>query len=206
MCLVISQAPKVALNLQQEERALAGAPDPSDEVVKSIDPNATEQPDEPLEDDNQTGTPTPTTTPFPTVTIQATFSPFPTITSEVFETESPAPTFAVDIPGETTPTLTPTPKPAIGGSSNIGLIIGAVIGTILLIIGIVWIILSRQKQSNDYTMPAPPANPTYPPYQPDNMNNAPTSTSSEWTQPGEQAPYTTPYDQYVGTTDPNQPK
>jgi hypothetical protein len=199
-CLVVTQASKIATNIQQEDTAFAGAQEPVD---GTIDPNATEAPDEPLEDDDESNTPAASS--FATATPRVTSTPIPTLAGEVFPTETPAPTFAIDIPGETTPTITPSPKPVAKGTSNIALIVGAVVGTILLVIGIVWIILSRQKRSDEYTMPAPPANPAYPPYQPDGMSNTP-STSSEWTQPTEpQAPYTTPYDQYVGS-DPNQPK
>ncbi len=212
VCTIISQSPRIAANLQKKDNAFAGAVDPSDEVIGTTNPNATEPPDEPLEDDNGTGTPIATATPFPTVTTQATFTPFPTVTATTVaqETETPAPTFDIDIPGQTTPTLSPTPKPATKGASNIGLIIGAVVGTILLIIGIVWVILSRQKQSTNYTMPAPPSNPTYPPYQPDNFSNTPAADTSGWAQSngGQQQGqgYTTPYDQYVNGSDPNQPK
>ncbi len=209
ICIILTQAPRLS-GVQQQDNAFAGAIEPSDEEIDPTeDPFATEAPDEPLEDDEETPIGTAkTASPFPTQTAAATFTPFPTVTFSATESPTPAPTFDVDIPGEVTPTVSPTPKPAAKGSSNIGLIIGAVVGTILLIIGIVWVILSRQKQNNDYTMPAPPSNPTYSPYQPDNFNNNPQPGGFGQSDPNSfgqtDQSYTTPYDQYVGT-DPNQP-
>lgn len=211
VCIIAAQIPNIASNLSEQDNAMAGAQEP---IEATIDPNATDEPDEPLEDEvDVVPTVKPTTSPLstgfstltPAPTI-ATFTPFPTINTEVDQTPTPMPTFAVDIPLETSPTTAPSPKPTSQTQSNIGLIIGGVIGSILLIIGIVWIILSRQKKNNEYTMPAPPSNPEYQSYQ-SNLMETSHASAPGWTPPNNQPEnYTTPYDQYMENNPNNQPK
>jgi hypothetical protein len=126
---------------------------------------------------------TPTATAF-------TFTPAPTTT--------PVPTFNLNLPGDTETAKPVVTAPKASGTNNTGLIIAAIVGTLLFLGGVAFLIISRRKSSNDFGVP--PTTPNTQTVYPTNTNYMNTTPQPFDSNQQGQAGYTTPFDQY---TNPN---
>jgi LPXTG-motif cell wall-anchored protein len=217
--ILLIQSPQAG-NVNQFDRVMAGAPEPTDIVTSAPPiggaPEPTNTSPTPTRSPLPTKTPIPTKTPATIATVSPTATPTVTPLEEatlppiVNTTATPVPTFQVDFPGEVTnnPT-TPTPAPVVKKTNSTPLIIGVVAGTLLLVGGILLFVFRRQNDDGGHLPPMqPPQNPPFTQYPtPPTTGGFPPETPIYPPQDGTNT-YTTPYDQYVNNTpnDPNAPK
>ncbi|MDQ3239499.1 MAG: hypothetical protein M3P33_03170 [bacterium] len=189
-------------SLTQNEVALAGVPEPSDTVEITSTPSA-------IPVKVTTATPKSSNTASPSAIVLNTTTPSSTPFSTpsatpldiIVETSStPVPTFNLDLPSDND-TSTPAPaKSQVKGTSNMSLIIAAVVGTLLFLTGITFLIISkRHKAENNIIPPTTP-----PPAQ--TFSNNPYNNPPPIIQPGSDLNNPTPYDQYVNPNLQDPPK